>query len=143
MRTASRILALLLLLYAAAWAYRIYSREYYIWLPGYARHVLEDEHATAGPVHLFFYYTDHFEPGDHFDRVQHWVTEYPKLAARHHDADGRVVQHSWFYPAEQPIDRNLDELHKLAASGYGEVELHLHHFNDTPQSARRRLEIQP
>ena len=140
MRVASRILALLVLLYAAAWAYRIYSRDYYIWLPGYAHHLLNGEHATRGPVHLFFYYTDHFEPGGHFDRVQHWVDEYPKLAARHRDADGRVVQHCWFYPAEQPIDRNLDALHKLAAAGYGEIELHLHHGNDTPQSARVRFE---
>jgi hypothetical protein len=48
------------------------------------------------------------------------------------------VQHTWFYPAEQPIDRNLEALKMLVAAGYGEVELHLHHGNDTMESARKR-----
>jgi hypothetical protein len=70
--------------------------------------------------------------------VQRWLAEYPALAQRHRDSTGRPVQHTWFYPAEQPIDRNLDALKTLVAQGYGEVELHLHHGPDTLESARRK-----
>ena len=34
----------------------------------------------------------------------------------------------------------MTALQKLVAGGYGETELHLHHFNDTPQSARERFQ---
>jgi hypothetical protein len=82
---------------------------------------------------------DHFEPGEAYHYVQRWADEYPKLADRHRDADGRPVQHTWFYPAEQPIDRNMLALQKLVAAGYGEVELHLHHSHDTEESGRQRF----
>ena len=72
--------------------------------------------------------------------MDRWVAEYPKIADRHRDSGGRSWQHSWFYPGEQPIDYNALALQKLVAGGYGEVELHLHHFNDTPQSARERFQ---
>ena len=72
--------------------------------------------------------------------MDRWLNEYPKIADRHRDSAGRPWQHTWFYPGEQPIDRNMTALQKLVAGGYGETELHLHHFNDTPQSARERFE---
>lgn len=128
-----------MVLYIAAWGYRIYSRKYYVWLPGYWRWAWSSEPAARGPIHLFFLYADHFEPGNDYHYVERWVNEYPQLADRHRDADGRPVQHTWFYPSEQPIDRNLLGLRKLVAGGYGEVELHLHHSHDTPESGRRRF----
>jgi hypothetical protein len=88
---------------------------------------------------LFFLCVDHYEPGPRYDYVDRWVKEYPALAAKHHDADGRPVQHTWFYPIEQPLDRNLDGLKSLVTAGYGEVELHLHHGPDTMDSARRKF----
>jgi hypothetical protein len=68
------------------------------------------------------------------------VNEYPAFAKSHRDADGRPVQHTWFYPIEQPVDRNVEALKSLVAGGYGEVELHLHHGNDSMESARRRFQ---
>lgn len=126
-------------LYFLAWGYRIYSRKYYVWLPGYWSWVRQSEPHGSGPVHLFFIYADHFEPGEAYHYVRRWADEYPKLADRHRDADGRIVQHTWFYPSEQPIDRNMVALQKLVADGYGEVELHLHHSHDTEESGRRRF----
>jgi hypothetical protein len=138
-RHLKRLFILFIVLYIAAWGYRIYSRKYYVWLPGYWAWVRTSEPPPHGPVHLFFLYADHFEPGEAYHYVQRWLDEYPKLADRHRDADGRPVQHTWFYPSEQPIDRNLVALQKLVAAGYGEVELHLHHNHDTAESARRRF----
>ena len=140
MRNLKWAVVLLFLLFLAALGYRTVTREYYVWLPGYAHWLVHQEKAKTEPVHIFFLYTDHFEPGQHFDLVERWLKEYPKLAERHRDSNGRRLQHTWFYPAEQPIDRNLMALRKLVAAGYGETELHLHHFHDTPASARRRFE---
>ena len=127
-----------LLLYLGAWGYRIYLRKYIYWLPAYLVWALTPSE-TARPVHLFFLYADHFEPGERFDFMQRWLDEYPALARRHRDADGRMPQHTWFYPAEQPIARNMDALRTLAAGGYGEVELHLHHGPDTFETARQKF----
>jgi hypothetical protein len=135
-----RALLLCLLLYIGAWGYRIYLRKYYFWMPAYLMWTFTPSEAAAGPTHLFFLCTDHYEPGPRYDHVERWVKEYPALASRHRDADGRPVQHTWFYPAEQPIDRNLDALRSLVQAGYGEVELHLHHGPDTMDSLRRRFQ---
>jgi hypothetical protein len=127
-------------LFVAALGYRVVSRKYYVWLPGYIDWMGHRETAAFGPVHIFFLYADHFEPGQNFAFVERWRKEYPILAQRHRDAGGRPVQHTWFYPAEQPIDRNLEALKTLVRAGYGETELHLHHFHDTEESARARFE---
>jgi hypothetical protein len=135
-----RFLLLCLVLYAAAWAYRIVTRKYYIWLPGYVSWLLHPEKANGAKVHIFFLVVDHFEPGQDAAMMDRWGSEYPKIADRHRDSGGRPWQHTWFYPGEQPVDRNMGALQKLVAAGYGETELHLHHFNDTPQSGRQRFE---
>jgi len=140
-RLARRLLLLGLLFYFAAWGYRIYYRKYYIWLPGYFSWLLQPaEHPSAGPVHVFFFFTDHFEPGDRYWMTQRWIGEYPGIAGRHRDSTGRPWQHTWFYPAEQPFDRNLTALQQLVRGGYGEVELHLHHGNDNNETGRARFQ---
>ena len=139
MRLLRRVFLLGLLLYVGAWGYRIYSKKYYYWLPAYITWALTPSEKTQGPVHVFFLFTDHFEPGmEKYALVQRWLAEYPALGQRHRDSTGRPVQHTWFYPAEQPIDRNLEALKTLVTQGYGEVELHLHHGPDTIDSARRK-----
>ena len=140
MRLFRRFILLCLVLYLAAWAYRIVTRKYYVWLPGYVSWLVNQEKAIGAPVHVFFFLTDHFEPGQNTAMMDRWVNDYPKIASRHRDSAGRPWQHTWFYPGEQQIDRNMTALQKLVAAGYGETELHLHHFNDTPQSARERFQ---
>ena len=49
--------------------------------------------------------------------MERWVAEYPKIADRHRDSGGRPWQHTWFYPGEQPIDRNMTALQKLRRPG--------------------------
>ncbi|MEO8369237.1 MAG: hypothetical protein ABI806_08560 [Candidatus Solibacter sp.] len=139
MRFLRRMLALGLVLYLGAWAYRIVTRKYYIWLPGYVSWLLHSDKPATGPVHILMMFVDHFEPGEDAAMMDRWGLEYPKIADRHRDSTGRVWQHTWFYPGEQPIDRNMRALQKLVGSGYGETELHLHHSNDTEQSAKERF----
>jgi hypothetical protein len=139
-RAIKRIVAAAFLLYIAALGFRIYARKFYIWLPGYMHWSTNAETAAGGaPVQVFFFFTDHFEPGSNSALVEEWTRRYPGFAARHRDSAGRRVQHNWFYPGEQPIDANLTALQSLVKAGLGEVELHLHHGNDTQESTRQRV----
>ena len=62
------------------------------------------------------------------------------MADQFHDSDGRPPQHTFFYPAEEYIPEYLDLLAGLCERGYGEVEIHLHHDNDTAENLRQTIE---
>lgn len=89
---------------------------------------------------------DHFEPSSRrgeqaaAESVRSWCAAYEKLAARHRDADGRPLQHTWFYRAEYPNTGCLQELSASCFRGYGEVEFHLHHGHDTHASFLGKLQ---
>src|SRR5262249_5726274 len=71
--------------------------------------------------------------------VTRWVTEYPRQFGDFRDSDGRPPRHSFFYPIEQYDRWEVDRIADLCARGYGEVEVHLHHDNDTADNLRRTL----
>jgi hypothetical protein len=100
----------------------------------------------AGPIHALICLADHFEPG--FGkvpaelargRIEKWVREYPRRFAAFRDSDGRAPRHTFFYPIEEYDPGLLDALAGLCRAGYGEVELQLHHDDDTAEDLRRRL----
>ena len=62
------------------------------------------------------------------------------MAAQHRDADGAPPRYTFFYPEEEYRPEHLDALAKLCKGGYGEVEIHLHHDNDTPDRFVVKLE---
>jgi len=118
------------------------------WVGGWARHLATDARTPAaqGTRHLLFAFCDHYEPmwndvdeakGD--ARVIEWQQRYPTEVDRYVDADGRHPQHSFFFPGEQYRASYLDRLADLAKRGYGELEVHLHHDNDTRESLRTSL----
>jgi hypothetical protein len=97
-------------------------------------------------VHVLLCVADHYEPKQNRPpaavsraRVQRWVEAYPHQFARFHDSDGRTPRHSFFYPAEEYEAEYLDALAGLCRQGFGEVEIHLHHDNDTPKNLRQTL----
>ena len=98
------------------------------------------------PVHLLLCVADHYEPKlgnapPHraAARVQRWADDYPKLFGAVRDSDGKAPQHSYFYPAEEYEPEYLDALASLCRQGFGEVEIHLHHDNDTADNLRKTL----
>ncbi len=98
-------------------------------------------------VHVLLCIADHYEPkaqGADSEtarrRVETWAREYPQRFARFQDSDGRTPRHSFFYPAEEYEPELLEELAGLCRQGFGEVEIHLHHDDDTAESFRRKLE---
>jgi hypothetical protein len=71
--------------------------------------------------------------------VAHWVDNYPRALGGFRDADGRPPRHTFFYPVEEYDPGHLDALAELCVRGFGEVEVHLHHDNDTEGNLRRTL----
>lgn len=124
------------------------SRNAHLWIGGYCVQLLKTAltRRPEGPVHVMFCFVDHYEPkwrdpGREVERkrVATWVREYPILADRHRDCDGKAPQHTWFYPAEEFEDEHLENLNSLCRRGYGEIELHLHHHDDTSAGLRAKL----
>lgn len=99
-----------------------------------------------GPVHLFLAITDHFEPqvhqpGQHIarKRLEQWLREYPLIAARHRDCEGRPPAHGFFYPWDEFDEWEFSRLVELCTGGWGEIEFHLHHRDDTEETLRRKI----
>ena len=89
---------------------------------------------------------DHWEPGHgHVTaqqadvRVDRWVNEYPRLFGDFRDSDGRPPRHTFFYPIEMYRPGEVDRIAQLCRAGFGEVEVHLHHDNDTADNLRKTL----
>ncbi len=98
------------------------------------------------PVHVLLAVCDHYEPkraGASPERararVEQWVREYPAQFKEFTDSDGFHPRHSFFYPAEEYEYEYLDMLAGLCRAGFGEVEVHLHHDNDTADNLRQTL----
>ena len=133
--------AVLLVLAAIALALLLRSRNMHIWIVDYLRRPARPP--VDGPTHVMFCFVDHFEPmwgkadaDTQHRRVERWCRDYRALASRHRDADGRPPQHTFFYPEEEYVPELLDQLAALCGEGYGEIEVHLHHDNDTEANFR-------
>jgi hypothetical protein len=94
-----------------------------------------------GPIHVMFCFVDHFEPQWRNDdieveraRVDRWFRDYPLMAEQHKDADGHMPKHCFFYPEEEYRYEHLAKLSDMCYHGFGEIEIHLHHDNDTPEN---------
>jgi len=99
-----------------------------------------------GLTHVMFCVCDHYEPQwkgatkeEQQARVMRWVNEYPALAKKFKDADGFHPKHSFFYPGECYDKSHLDLLENIYKQNLGEVEIHLHHDNDTEETLREQL----
>ena len=117
------------------------ARNMQVWIGSYLRRRVP--RVSDRPVHVMFCFVDHYEPMWHGAdlptqraRVDRWCRDYRAMASRHRDADGRPPQHSFFYPEEEYAEEHLDKLAALCADGYGEIEIHLHHDNDTEANFR-------
>ena len=124
--------------------------------PWIAAWALRRRRVAAGkrPVHLILALADHFEPAYRIDRppdyepldvqaarLERWCREYPAALAPWVDSDGRHFQRTYFYPAEQYDSGLLDRLADHCRSGWGEVEVHLHHGVERPDTSANTRRI--
>ena len=90
---------------------------------------------------------DHFEPSivpgdgrartgliEQERRLELWCSEYPKAVSSWVDSDGQPFCHTYFYPAEQYEASIVERLVEHCRAGWGEIEVHLHHGVDKPDS---------
>jgi hypothetical protein len=133
---------------AGALWYTLHRRGMERWLPAYLRDCWRrrDPRADEEEIHLLLCIADHYEPKQFKtapavarSRVQRWVVDYPRQFSPFHDSDGRPPRHTFFYPEEEYEPEYLDALADLCRAGFGEVEVHLHHDDDTGDQLRQTL----
>jgi hypothetical protein len=115
-----------------------------IWLGSYLKQ--RKPAVNSGPVHIMFSFVDHYEPQwgrptyeVEVARVARWRTGYKTMASAHRDADGIHPQHTFFYPEEEYRVEHLNAISELCQEGFGEIEVHLHHDNDTDAGLREKI----
>ena len=103
-------------------------------------------------THLIILVANHFEPAwtdgptplswsEQMRRVDDWGEKVRALSVVR-DYDGKPFTHTNFYPAEQYYEPLVQQLADQQADGLGEVEIHLHHGvnrPDTAENLRRTL----
>jgi hypothetical protein len=115
----------------------------------------------VGMVHLILVIANHFEPGYNEEpnefggqgivldwdtqqrRLEKWCVQARTIGEAVRDHDNTPFRHTNFYPAEQYHRGLLNQLADLQGAGLGEVEIHLHHGVEAPDTAenfRRVLE---
>jgi len=142
------ILLILIITALSAVAFIIKRKHMHLWLGHYLRRKLKNKPKTQKTTHIMFCFVDHYEPmwgkdisyEQECDRVERWYTDYPKVAKKFKDADGCHPKHSFFYPEEEYRREHLDKITNLCYQGFGEIEIHLHHHNDTSDNLRSTLE---
>jgi hypothetical protein len=117
------------------------------WLPSYIWQRVVRRPADTGPLHLVIGVADHFEPMrlnkgstspvDHREqeeRLRRWCREYPAAVDAWRDCEGQPLRHTYFYPAEEFSETLIDRLGEHCHAGWGEIEIHLHHGIEGPDS---------
>jgi hypothetical protein len=120
------------------------------WLPAYGWQRLTRRLPQAGPVHLIVAIADHFEPSilpqavhlhagidEQIRRLERWCREYPQAMEPYLDSDHCRFRHTYFFPAEQAERRIIELLVEHCRDGWGEIEIHLHHGIDGPDTGER------
>jgi hypothetical protein len=99
------------------------------------------------PLSILFAFVDHWEPmqleGDpaelQIERAARWIEGYERLCEGHGDRLGRPPQHTYFFPQEQYSPALVGPLAEHCRRGYGEVEVHIHHDDDTAEGFLEKI----
>jgi len=123
------------------------SRNMQIWVIAYLKQiVIKKTPPTSTEKHIYVCLADHYEPyfADATQEkarsyVKKWVENYREVSRKHTDSNGRHPQHSCFYPQEEYDEWVLQQLKDLKNDELGDVEIHLHHDNDTAENLEKTL----
>lgn len=142
-------LALLAILMAATLAYLFFirSRQMHRWAGSYFfTSEKRPDWSEDDEVDVFIAICDHWEPRCYgasdekaIQRVARWRDEYPERFAQFHDVNGRVPLHSIFFPEDEYRPEYLDEIRSLVDNKFADVDIHLHHHNDTAEQLHEKL----
>jgi hypothetical protein len=120
-----------------------------IWLAPYLKDRLRK--ATRSPKQepkrVWVAITDHYEPigmgaslETGLSRVAQWRDKWPRIADdAPRDASGQRPQYSFFYPQEEYRHELLENIAEIVRLGVGDVEVHIHHRNETRESFIQKI----
>ncbi len=126
----------------------IRARNMQYWIRSYA--VPKEHKPTIHPddtINVFIAICDHWEPecygasqekANH--RVTRWREEYPQLFEQFRDVNGRPPQYTFFFPQDEYRPEYLDGIKPVCEAGFGDVDVHLHHHDDSPDQLREKLD---
>lgn len=118
-----------------------------IWLLPYLRDSWRRRVQSRKPKRVWLAITDHYEPlgmgaslQTGLRRVAQWRDRWPRISddARR-DAAGQPPQYSFFYPQEEYDREVMDNIAEIVRLGVGDVEVHLHHENESTDSFRQKV----
>tara|TARA_R100000789_G_scaffold86351_5_gene82481 strand:- start:532 stop:1707 length:1176 start_codon:yes stop_codon:yes gene_type:complete len=142
------LIPVLFVAFLAVYGYALRRKNMHYWLGSYYfptdREAPQDN--SDEPIDLFIAICDHYEPQrgnlpkpQAMELVNRWCEQYPKLFDRFEDINGRKPQHTFFFPQDEYQPEYLDALKFLCDAGYGDVDIHLHHRDDTPEGLTEKL----
>ena len=124
------------------------------WLPAYVYQRLTRRASRRNVVHLIIALADHFEPAylpespngyaelnEQERRLEEWCRVYPQVFDALRDADGFPFRHTYFSPAEQYHQSLVERLAEHCRDGWGEIEIHLHHGVETPDTVENTRRV--
>ncbi len=115
-----------------------------IWLKPYLQH--PKRRRFAKPTDVMIAICDHFEPFHHTDkagalrRIRDWQDRFPRLGDQFRDSDGHPPKQTFFYPIEQYDSDILNGIAEICRQTGSEVDIHLHHDNETEETLRVALD---
>lgn len=124
-----------------------FPKEANLWLPAYLRDSVQ-RRMRPRARRLWVAITDHYEPlvtgkvglEQARARVGAWQDRWPTIAlGAPLDATGRPPCFTFFYPQEEYHPDLLARLAELSRSGLTDVEVHIHHADDTAATLRSKL----
>lgn len=118
-----------------------------LWFYSYLKSRLAKSRRRAIPKRIWVAIADHYEPlgmgaslSTARNRVAQWRDLWPQIAELSpRDAGGQRPQYTFFYPQEEYQREILDGLAEIRRLSVGDVEVHLHHENETPDSFSRKV----
>jgi hypothetical protein len=123
------------------------------WLTAYLSRGIVRKYRRLGVVHFIFSIADHFEPailpnkrnaraekGEQERRLEVWCREIPRVLGSWRDTEGKPFYHTYFYPAEQYDSALIERLTEHCGAGWGEIEIHLHHGLNGPDTRQHTEE---
>ena len=118
-----------------------------LWVPGFLRSRVERLANRTQPKRLFVAITDHYEPmggrvslAQGMARVAHWQRRWPQIAASAPcDASGQPPRFTFFYPQEEYEREILIALEDMHRAGIADVDVHIHHDNDSNAGFREKI----
>ena len=118
-----------------------------LWLPAYLRSTMR-RRARPKAKRLWVALTDHYEPlvtgkaslEQARARVGAWRDRWPNIAlSAPLDATGKPPCFTFFYPQEEYHRELVATLAEISRSGLTDVEVHIHHAEDTREGLRAKL----